>query len=86
METPVLYDPTDPTFADRSHHIYTELRDHHPLYTDSDGRFSAISRFDDVWSATTDWHTFSSTGKAEHRYIKPTMNSLDPPGHTRMRR
>jgi cytochrome P450 family 130 len=81
----MLYDPTDPTFADRSHDVYREMRDEHPVYVDPEGRFCALSRFEDVWSATTDWETFSSTGKAEHQYIKVTMNSLDPPEHTRMR-
>src|SRR5207248_7112239 len=61
------------------------LRDHHPVHADPRGRFHALSRFEDVWSASTDWETFSNTGKAEHQYIKVTMNSLDPPRHPQMR-
>ncbi|CAB4764329.1 MAG: cytochrome P450 [Actinobacteria bacterium] len=84
MTTPI-YDPADPTYADRSHDIYRTMRDEHPLYTDPAGRFYALSRFEDVRNACTDWDTFSSVGKQESQYIKVTMNSLDPPRHTAMR-
>jgi cytochrome P450 family 130 len=83
--TPVLYDPTDPGFAGRSHEVYRVLRDEHPLYADPLGRFHALSRFEDVRSATVDWETFSSTGKAEHQFQKPTMSSYDPPRHGELR-
>jgi cytochrome P450 len=81
----LLYDPTDPTFAARSHDVYRVLRDEHPLYVDPLGRFWALSRFEDVRAATLDWETYSSTGKAEHRYQKPTMSSFDPPRHGELR-
>ena len=61
------------------------MRDHHPVYADPDGRFFALSRFDDVRSAALDWQTFSSKGKLEANYIKPTMSSLDPPDHGELR-
>jgi cytochrome P450 len=79
------YDPTDPCFADRSHQIYQQLRDEFPVWADPTGRFHAISRFEDVLAATNDWETFSSTGKLEAVYTKPTMNSFDPPRHTQLR-
>jgi cytochrome P450 len=85
MNEPTLYDPADPTFADRCGDIYRVLRDEHPLYVDPAGRYVALSRFDDVRNACTDWETFSSVGKQESQYIKITMNSLDPPRHTAMR-
>jgi cytochrome P450 len=81
----VLYDPADPTFASRSQDIYRVLRDEHPVYADPGGRFYALSRFEDVRNACTDWETFSSVGKQESQFIKITMNSLDPPRHTAMR-
>jgi cytochrome P450 family 130 len=80
-----VYDPTDPTFAAQASEVYRELRDEHPLYLDPAGRFAALSRFEDVRAAAADWETYSSTGKAEANYIKPTMNSLDPPRHTQVR-
>ena len=85
MSGDFVYDPADPGFASRAHEVYRVLRDDHPVYADPGGRFVALSRFDDVLAAANDWETFSSTGKLEHRYIKPTMNSLDPPRHTHMR-
>jgi cytochrome P450 len=85
MTQEVLYNPADPLFADHASEIYRTLRDEHPLYADPTGRFHALSRFDDVRNACTDWETFSSVGKQESQFIKITMNSLDPPRHTAMR-
>ena len=85
-ETSALhYDPTDPTFAARSHEVYRLLRQEHPLYADPLGRYWALSRFEDVRTAALDWETFSSTGKAEHQFQKPTMSSYDPPRHGELR-
>ena len=84
-ETSLDYDPTDPSFAARSHDVYRYLRDEHPVWAHPAGDYYALSRFDDVLAASNDWESFSSTGKLEHRYIKPTMNSFDPPRHTKMR-
>lgn len=79
-----LYDPASPAFASRCHEVYRLLRDEHPLYRDPDGRFVALSRFEDVYAATTDWERFSSVGKTDAN-VKPTMNALDPPRHTKVR-
>jgi cytochrome P450 family 130 len=81
----VVYDPSDPSFGARSHEVFRLMRDHRPVYADPDGRFFALSRFEDVRSAALDWQTFSSRGKLEARYIKPTMSSLDPPDHAEIR-
>ena len=81
----MLYDPAAPEFAARSHDIYRALRDDYPVYEDPLGRFFALSRFEDVRSATLDWDTYSSTGKLEAQYAKPTMSSFDPPRHTQLR-
>jgi len=81
----VIYDPAQPSFGARSHDVFREMRDNAPVYADPDGRFFALSRFDDVRSAALDWQTFSSKGKLEARYIKPTMSSLDPPEHGEIR-
>jgi len=81
----IVYDPTTPDFAAPSHDIYRRLRDEAPVYVDPEQRFVAISRFADVLAATSDWATFSNTGKAERQYSKPTMNSVDPPRHTKLR-
>lgn len=80
-----VYDPIAPGFADASHAIYQRMRDDFPVWADPAGRFHAISRYADVLAATRDWETFSSTGKLEAVYSKPTMNSFDPPRHTALR-
>ena len=85
MNGTVLYDPAAPGFATRSAEIYRTMRDELPVYRDPLDRFWALSRFDDVRSATLDWETYSSTGKLEAKVAKATMNSFDPPRHTQLR-
>lgn len=80
-----LYEPTDPRFADRAPDVYREMRDEHPLYVDPEGRFVALSRHADVRAAAGDPASFSSVGKQQSPHVKPTLNSLDPPRHTKMR-
>ena len=80
-----VYDPADPAFAAQAHDVYRVLRDEHPVYSDPQGRFVALSRFDDVRAAALDWERFSSAGKVELQYTKPTLNSLDPPRHGQLR-
>lgn len=80
-----VYDPSAPGFADASHAVYRRMRDEFPVWADPAGRFHALSRYADVLAATRDWETFSSTGKLEAVYSKPTMNSFDPPRHTQLR-
>ena len=69
---------------------YKYLRDQEPLYhnalTLSDGKqlsFWALSRFEDVWDATHDWETFSSSaGPALEMSVQvPMMIAMDPPDH-----
>jgi len=84
-EVNVIYDPAQPSFGARSHDIFREMRDNAPVYADPEGRFFALSRFEDVRSAALDWQTFSSKGKLEAQYIKRTMSSLDPPEHGEIR-
>lgn len=48
----------------------------------------AITRFDEIQSATRDWETFSSTSRPfdEPQSFKPSIPlTLDPPDHTRVR-
>lgn len=80
-----LYDPADPAFSAEAVDRYRTMRDEQPLYRDPDGRFVALSRFEDVRAAATDWESFSNVGKQESPHVKPTMNSLDPPRHSKVR-
>lgn len=80
-----VYRPTAPDFAAASHAIYKRMRDEFPVWKDPKGRFYALSRHADVLEATRDWETYSSVGRQDSAYSKPTMNSFDPPRHTKLR-
>lgn len=80
-----LFDPADPEFSRTSVERYREIRNGSPLYRDPEGRFVALSRFEDVRAAASDWESFSNVGKQQSPHVKPTMNSLDPPRHSQVR-
>lgn len=81
----VVFDPAAPDFPARAHAVFRRMRDDHPLYRDPVGGSYALSRFADVRAAALDWRTYSSEGKAEGQYFKPTLNGTDPPRSTRLR-
>jgi hypothetical protein len=79
------WDWTRPDFQERLHEIYRELRERHPLARSPAG-FWAVARFADVFALASDPATFSS----ERTLISPpglvpTIQSLDPPRHDRLR-
>jgi cytochrome P450 len=79
------YDPFTAEFQQRSHEIYRELRDEHPLYHHAERNFWAISRFEDVWAATLDLESLTTEGIEEAKALKPMLNFLDPPRHDQLR-
>ncbi len=79
------WDWARPDFQERLHEIYRELRDRQPLAKSPAG-FWAVSRFEDVFTIASDPVTYSS----ERTLISPpglvpTIQSLDPPRHDRLR-
>jgi hypothetical protein len=79
------WDWTRPDFQERLHEIYRELRDRQPLAKSPAG-FWAVSRFEDVFAIASDPVNYSS----ERTVISPpglipTIQSLDPPRHDRLR-
>jgi hypothetical protein len=79
------WDWTRPDFQERLHEIYRALREREPL-TRSPAGFWAVSRFADVYAVASDPATYSS----ERTLISPpgllpTIQSLDPPRHDRLR-
>jgi cytochrome P450 len=60
------------------------MRAEAPCYLDPEGRFAALSRFDDVRSAALDWATFSAV-TAEAKILRPIINDMDPPLHSQRR-
>jgi cytochrome P450 family 130 len=79
------FDPTRADFAAHAHDVYRRLRDDFPLYAHPSGEFYALSRFADVRAAALDWRRYSSEGKSEALFFKPTLNGTDPPRATRLR-
>ncbi len=77
---PVRYDPLSEELRRDREGVYRRLRDEAPAYLDPEGRFAALSRFDDVRDAAVDWQTFSAV-TAEARILRPIITDLDPPRH-----
>ena len=82
------YDPTSWETQENPYPVYRWLRDEAPVYCNEQMGFWALSRFEDVWDATLDWQTFTSTHGQTLEEVKsplPIMISMDPPQHTRVR-
>jgi cytochrome P450 len=82
---PGAWDWTRPDFQERIYDIYHELREQHPLARSPAG-FWAVSRFADVYAIASEPEVWSS----ERTLISPpgllpTIQSLDPPRHDRLR-
>jgi hypothetical protein len=80
----VTYDPLSDAFRRDREGAYRALRDDAPVYLDPEGRFAALSRFEDVRAAATDWETYSAV-TAEAKILRPIINDMDPPLHTNRR-
>jgi len=84
-----LFDPYDPATQDDPFPVFEVLRREHPCYRDPDGRFFAISRYDDVRDALRDHETYSNSGGIilgnDVSAAPPSMVLMDPPAHTRLR-
>src|SRR5947209_4231230 len=79
-----LYDPLSEEFRHDRVGVYRRLRDEAPVYLDAGGRFAALSRFEDVRTAASDWRTFSAV-TVEAEILHPIINDMDPPLHSERR-
>jgi cytochrome P450 len=87
----VYYDPYDYGIDADPHPVWRRLRDEAPLYRNDHYDFWALSRFADVWAASTDWRTFSSARgtvlEMMDRIPEPrSMIFQDPPEHEALRK
>jgi cytochrome P450 len=90
----VEFNPFSSDFFDDPYETYRWLRDEAPCYHNTQFRFWALSRFDDVVAAHRDWRTFSSThGVTIDQLTDPDADvagqsiiMMDPPEHERMRK
>ena len=89
----VHFDPFSDEFFNDPFETYRQLRDHAPVYHNTQYDFWALSRYEDVASAMRDHETFSSAkGVTLDDFIDPdpltpvgVIIMMDPPQHTRMR-
>ena len=86
----VDYDPYSRAFQHDPYPLYRVLRDQQPCTYNPQMDFYALFRFEDVWNATLDWQTFSSSfaDPATRGSIPgpmPSIIGMDPPRHTAFR-
>jgi cytochrome P450 len=94
------YDPYDRVIDANPHPVWRRLRDEAPLYYNAAYDFYALSRFEDVLAASTDWRTYSSARGTVLEMIDTSpegaamfggdgggmMIFMDPPRHDDLRR
>jgi cytochrome P450 len=87
----MLYDPYSREMQEDPYPTYAYFREEEPCSYNPEMDFYALFRFDDVWDATLDWETFSSSlgPTLENRGEIPgeamSVIGMDPPRHVRIR-
>ncbi|MCP4908811.1 MAG: cytochrome P450 [bacterium] len=84
------YNPFSYELHEDPYPTYHQLREEAPCFHNAELDFWALSRFQDVWDATLNWKTFSSSPgpllELEDRDGELfSILSMDPPRHTRVR-
>ena len=87
----MIYDPYSRPFQEDPYPLYKHFRDEEPCTYNPSMDFYALFRFEDVWNATLDWETMSSSlgPVLENRGQIPSsflsIIGMDPPAHTKLR-
>ena len=89
----VHYDPFDHEIIyGEPHAVYKQLRDESPIHFLEKWDCWALSRFQDVWDACVDAHSYSAARGTTPAHlltkvqqVTPTLNNMDPPEHTKLR-
>jgi cytochrome P450 len=87
----MLYDPYSRQMQEDPFPTYRHFLEHEPCSYNAKMDFYALFRFADVWDATLDWKTYSSSlgPSLENRGEVPgelfSIIGMDPPRHTRFR-
>ena len=87
----MLYDPYSRAMQEDPFPTYRHFLENEPCTHNAKMDFWALFRFEDVWDATLDWKTYSSSlgPSLENRGQIPgelfSIIGLDPPRHTRLR-
>lgn len=88
---PVIYDPYSRQMQEDPYPTYRYFRDEEPCTHNPKMDFYALFRFEDVWDATLDWKTHSSSlgpileNKGEIPGEVMSIIGMDPPRHVRIR-
>ena len=89
MQAELRYHPYAEDLQADPYGLYARLRHEAPLYEDPQGRFVALSRYEDVHWAVQDWRRFSSadgiTLEGLPPDVEPEMITMDPPRHDDLR-
>ena len=87
----MIYNPYSREMQVDPYPTYAWFRDNEPCTYNRDMDFYALFRFEDVWKATLDWETMSSSygplleGREPIPAEKASIIAMDPPRHTRIR-
>jgi len=85
------YDPYSRAMQEDPYPAYRDFRDEEPCAYNEAMDFYALFRFEDVWQATLDWETYSSSlgpildNRGEIPGDVFSIIGMDPPRHTRVR-
>jgi cytochrome P450 len=89
----VEYDPYSDAVLDDPHPVYRALREQSPVHYLAKYDAWALSRFEDIWSVSTDAQNFSArSGTSAPQLLTgqmpvfPNLNHLDPPAHAELRK
>ncbi len=97
LQSGVVWYPLDPKFIANPYPTYKELRERDPYHPSPLIGAMVVSKYEDVDAILRDYKTFSNErpprrrgraaeiGERIEREIQPSMLSLDPPDHTRLR-
>jgi len=95
VATRFAYDPFSLTIQEDPYPYYKTLRDHYPVYHNLERGFWAVSRYQDVLTASRDWRSFSNRKGVELDEVTDVYPSTfgpgivintDPPAHDRIRK
>ena len=87
----MIYDPYSRQMQEDPYPTYRYFRDEEPCTYNAKIGFYALFRFEDVWEATLDWKTYSSSlgpileNKGEIPGEVMSIIGMDPPRHVRIR-
>ncbi len=97
VQSGVVWFPLDPDFIANPYPTYRELRERDPYHPSPLTGALVVSRYDDVDAVLRNYKTFSNQrgpvgsrnrpniGERIENELQPSMLSLDPPDHTRLR-